>query len=172
MTVDASQLLRQLEPAVRPGAAPARLGKPQTTLENQSFNELLSLASKGSIESGRQVNCDCDVNEPLDSEQIDRLSAAADRAEATGSQKVLMLMDGRGFVMDIALRTVEAELSVEQQASIFKNIDTAVYVPAEGEQPQSILGPPGNRIAPPGVLQQLEQTQQPPHPQQPSQKIA
>jgi len=127
------------------------------------------LASKGSLESGRQVNCLCDVKEPLDSEQIDRLSTAADRAEATGAQKVLMLMDGRGFVMDIAQRTVEAELSVEHQASIFKNIDTAVYVPADDEQPQSTLGPPGNRLAPPGILQQLEETQQP---SQPAQKIA
>lgn len=169
MTIDASQLLRQLEPAVRPGTAPARLGKGQATLENQSFNELLSLASKGSIASGRQVNCNCDVNEQLDNEQIDRLSAAADRAEATGAQKVLMLMDGRGFVMDISKRTVEAELSVEHQTSIFKNIDTAIYVPAEGEQPQSILGPPGNRIAPPGVLQQQEQLHKSP---QPAQKIA
>lgn len=168
MTIDASQLLRQLEPAVRPGTAPSRPGKGQATLENQSFNELLSLASKGSIHSGRQVNCNCDVNEPLESEQIDRLSAAADRAEATGAQKVLMLMDGRGFVMDISQRTIEAELSVEHQASIFKNIDTAIYVPADDEHPQSTLGPPGNRIAPPGVLHQLDQTQSTP---QPTQKI-
>ena len=165
MTVDASQLLRQLEPAVRPGTAPARLGKPQATLESQSFNELLSLASKGSVHSGRQVDCSCDVNEPLESDQIDRLSAAADRAEASGAQKALMLIDGRGFIMNVAQRSIEAELSVEHQTSIFKNVDTAIYVPAEGETPQSILGPPGNRIAPPGVLQQLQQTQ-------PSPKIA
>src|SRR5436853_1681759 len=111
MPLNSAQLLKQLEPAVRPAIAPPGGVRPNAALESQSFDHLLSLASKGAIRSGRQIDVQCEVVPPLAASQLERLAAAADQAQASGAKHALMLIDGRGFVLDVHNRTLTAELS-------------------------------------------------------------
>src|SRR5687768_1214603 len=101
MVLSAAQLLRNLEPAIRPGGA-GTLTPPPTRgtapLESQSFEQLLALAKSGGMASGRPVEFEFEVQPPLEAAQIDRLAQAADQAEAAGAKTALMLIDGRAFV--------------------------------------------------------------------------
>ncbi len=153
MTVDSAHLLRRLEPAVRPAyATPPPPQHPQPPLEGQSFDELLALAQQGSVRSGRAVHWGggADPASPIDEQQLTRLSAAADVAEAAGARRALMLIDGRGVVLDVANRTLVAELADDDAARAVK-VDAAVNVPDPDHDSE---GPPATPPSP-GLTRQL-----------------
>ena len=159
MAADSAYLLRRLEPAVRPAfATPPPPQRPQPPLEGQSFDELLALTQQGSVRSGRAVRWGgggggggaADPASPIDEQQLARLSAAADVAEAAGARRALMLIDGRGVVLDVANRTLVAELSDDGAARAVK-VDAAVNVPDPDHDSE---GPPATPPSP-GLMRQL-----------------
>jgi hypothetical protein len=155
MTVDPNILLKQLEPAVGPAYARASSARPSTPLEQQPFEELLALAGQGRIESGRTVNTDFAAAEPFTGDELSRLAAAADVAEAAGATRALLLMNGRGLVLDVPTRSLSGELSADASSRVV-GLDTAVYVADPGEETAAVpLGPPGG-VAPPAVGKQLD----------------
>ena len=150
---DPTLLLKQLEPAVRPAYMGPPASRPTAPLEQQPFDELLASAKAGRLASGRAVST-ADVGEPISPEQLQRLSIAADRAESSGAQRAVLLLDGRALMLDVPTRTISAELSA---LSAMEKIDTAVYVPTESEQTDTRpLGPPSG-VAPRGVALQIDQ---------------
>ena len=153
--IDPTFLLKQLEPAVRPaylGTPPLR---PTAPLEQQPFDELLASAKAGRLASGRDVSAAYE-GEPITTEQFQRLAIAADRAESSGAQRAVLLIDGRALMLDVATRTISSELNA---SSAMEKIDTAIYVPTESEQTNTRpVGPPSG-IAPRGVALQIEQAQ-------------
>ncbi len=157
MTSDSLQLLKQLEPIVRPayagGSAP-----PTGALENQPFDELLARARQGQVASGRTVTADRAGE--LSGEQVARLSSAADLAEASGAQRALLLMDGRGLLLDVASRVISAELSADDTSRL-ANLDAAVYVPGDDDASSPALLAPPSGVAPPGVGRQLDAAMRP-----------
>ena len=159
MTLDPAQLLRQLEPVVRPSFTPSVPAPARPGLADQSFDELLALASGGSIESGRQVQLAFEPNGALDDQQITRLSAAADLAEASGATRAMMLIDGRGLVLDVEQRTLTAELAAGAGSRFVDGLDAAIYVSGADEQVPEPLGPPAARMAPPQVARQIASAQ-------------
>jgi hypothetical protein len=129
-------------------------------LETQSFDQLLSLASKGAVHSGRQIELAFEPLPPLESAQLERLAAAADQAQAAGAKRALMLIDGRGFVLDVASRTLIAELASDPAARLV-NIDAAVFVANDDESIfDEALGPPVHSLIPPAVLKQISSKNQ------------
>ena len=131
MVIDPIQLLRKLEPAVRPPGVPGAAGAGRAPFEAQSFDELLSIVSTGSLRSGRPVTVDPDAKiDTLDAAQLDRLANAADAAEASGSRRAVLLVDGRGLVLDVAARTLSAEVGPEP----IVGIDAAVYVAPDEDE--------------------------------------
>jgi hypothetical protein len=155
MTTDPNILLRQLEPAVRPAYAGAPSQRPAAPLEHQPFDELLAKAARGLVESGRTVSAGFAAAEPFTTEQVARLSAAADLAEAAGATRALLLMDGRGLVLDVPGRTLAGELSADA-ASQVTGLDAAVFVAGDSAASTAVpLSPPGG-IAPPAVGEQLD----------------
>ena len=159
MTIDSTQLLRQLEPVVRPGLSSTTVAPARPGLADQSFDELLALASRGAIQSGRQVQLTFEPNEALDDQQITRLSAAADLAQASGAKQAMALIDGRGFVLDVEQRTLTAELSASAGSRVIPELDAAIYVPSADEQETETLGPPAARMPPPAVARQIASAQ-------------
>lgn len=121
--MDAAQLLRRLTPAVNAGA---RAAVP-TLFESRGFEDLLAQALNGTVRSERDVRCACELQPPLDSSQLARLSAAADRAEAMGATRALMMIDGRGLEVDIAARAVMSELRAGDAGQLL-HIDAAMVV--------------------------------------------
>ena len=153
MTSDSAFLLKQLEPVVRPayaGGSPA----PAAPFDSRSFDELLALARQGRVESGRALSVSFDGAADLSDAQHTRLSAAADLAEASGAQRALLLLDGRGLVLEVATRTLSAELSGEASSRLV-NLEAAVYVAGADEDAAPAVGPPGG-VAPRGVAEQIE----------------
>ena len=140
MPIDPVQLLKQLEPAVRPVGSRAAAAPP-ALFEDRSFDDLLTLVSSGSISSGRPVRATVDLDPPLDDAQRDRLAAAADLAEASGAGRALMLIDGRGLVLDVADRSITAEHSAGAPAPVIR-LDAAVYVAGDESPPvRPVAGP-------------------------------
>ncbi|MHC4219388.1 MAG: hypothetical protein ACYSU7_13160 [Planctomycetota bacterium] len=155
MTIDPTILLKQLEPAVGPAYARTSSAGPATPLEQQPFDELLAQAQQGRIESGRTVMTQYAAAEPFTGEELTRLSAAADLAEASGAKRALLLMNGRGLVLDVATRSLSGELAADTSSRMV-GLDTAVYVAGEGEESAAVpLRPPGG-VAPPAVGKQLD----------------
>lgn len=159
MALQSAQLLKQLEPAVRPIAAPAQRGAPNPALESQSFEQLLASASRGRIQSGRQIEMACEPSPPLDASQLERLAAAADQAQAMGAKRALMLIDGRGFVLNVESRTVVAELSGRDQANV-SGIDAAIHVAASEDSQFHSAPLPGAGVKPAAVQRLLESMHQ------------
>ena len=154
MTIDATQLLKRLDPAVRPAYAAAPHAAGRAPIEHQSFEQLLALASRGGIVSGRQVDVACDLQPPLEASQLERLASAADQAEASGSKRALMYIDGRALVLDVASRTIEAELSSRSEGAAY-HVDTAVRVADSQNGPASTLKLPGSGVLPPSIARQF-----------------
>ncbi len=153
--IDPTFLLKQLEPAVRPAYLATPTSRPTAPLEQQPFDELLASSKAGRLASGRAVTT-AHVGEPMSPEQLQRLAVAADRAESSGAQRAVLLLDGRALVLDVPTRTVSAELSA---SAPMQKIDTALYVPTESEQTSTRpVGPPGG-VAPRGVALQIEQAE-------------
>jgi len=155
MTLNAAQLLKQLEPAVRPRVAPPSGTTSHAALETQSFEQLLSMASRGQVSSGRQIDTALELNPPLDPAQMERLASAADQAEAAGSKRALMMIDGRSVVLDVQSRTIVAELNADTTQPI-TGIDAAMYV---GSEDDALLDAqyrgPNNFVVASNVAQQL-----------------
>lgn len=125
MAIRPGQLLKRLEPPVRPVATGAvTAGRPP--FELMAFDEMLTLVSRGEIRSDRPVIIDGSIDMPIETSQLTRLASAADLAESEGAQRAVMLMDGRSLVMDVAARTVTRELS--GHAPFVRDIDAAVFV--------------------------------------------
>lgn len=157
MALKATDLLKRLEPAVRPVSPATPAMRAHGPLESQSFDQLLALANKGAVHSGRQIEMGFDAQPPLEPSQLERLAAAADMAEAAGAKRVTMLIDGRGFILDVPSRTLTAELAGGAAASVY-SVDAAVFVGSDDEPAESSLLPPGNGLLPHSVLKQLLST--------------
>lgn len=141
MVTDPIQLLRRLEPAVRPAGAPGA-GAPATTpFERRSFQELLTLVADGRVRSDRPVRIDFDTDDPPTAEQLERLAAGGDLAAAAGAETALMLIDGRALVMDVPARTLVGALEGADTPRLVE-IDAAVLVADDDASSSVPLGPP------------------------------
>lgn len=156
MALSAAQLLKGLEPAVRPiPIAPPHATSARATFESQSFGELLALAKSGGIDSSRDVQLGFDAQPPLEPAQLDRLAHAADQAEAAGAQQALMMIDGRSFVLDVESRTLTAEISQSTPVQAV-NIDTVLFVEnADSSHGAIALPPPSAGVMHPAIASKL-----------------
>jgi hypothetical protein len=142
MVIDPVQLLKRLNPAVRPAGAPQRDQRPGALFEQRSFGEMLTLVADGAVRSGREIALapQAELAEPLTDDQLKRLSGAADQAEAAGARSAVMLIDGRGLIVDVAERNVERELNEDSAADVI-TIDAAVYVSANSQRGGVLIDP-------------------------------
>ncbi len=147
-----SQLLRRLEPPVRPAYAGEGLTRRRLPLEENSFDELLALVSDGRVRSDREVTLDFESDHELTDEQMSRLAIAADVADESGAKRALMLIDGRGLVLEVSDRRLVTELTDDRESHLAQ-LDAAVYV----AEASGVLKLPGNGLIPPVVARQIEQ---------------
>jgi len=155
MTIDPRQLLRRLEPAVRPTGASAARGR--ASVADGDFSELFSLAQDGSIESAREPQlADGATLEPSTLAQVAR---ALDLAEARGSKRAVVVAEGRSFIADVASRKLE-RLETRDDF-LFEEVDAAIAI--RGEQATFATLPTGPRALPPReIAEQFESLSQQP----------
>ena len=149
MPTDPVNLLRKLEPPVRPAGAPRSGRAPNAPFEELGFNQMLSLVTDGQVSSGRPISVGSEamLREELDDAQHARLAAAADVAESAGAGRAVMLIDGRALVMDVAGRAVTGELAAGGSNTVI-DVDAAVTV-ADDTATALPLPPPPIKPEPP-----------------------
>ena len=142
MTLDPSTLLRQLGQTGRAGqAAPST---PATGVQAGEFTDLLQRARAGTLSSSKPVSVEGNGTLKLTDDQLNRLSLAADRAEAAGLRNVLVTIDDQRLVLDVQNRSVRA--AATPGSGVLEGIDgvvdlAGVLAPAAG---QPHIGPPSS----------------------------
>ena len=110
---------------------------------DRAFAMLLAKARGGELASGVQVSVDKSSGVSLTSEQLDRVSLAADKATAAGANNALVVVDGRWLEVDLQSRTVTGEIKPEAFEPV-TGYDAIVRAPAAsegGKAPASGAGP-------------------------------
>lgn len=134
---DSSQLLRMLDPSVRPTGTPAPRVQPKQPVDGASFDQLLERAATDPSSGGsRELKLSAHARQrlaergvELGDSQMQALAAAADRAEAKGANESLMLMDRLGLIVNIPNRTVKTVLPADRMRDgVVTNIDSTVIV--------------------------------------------
>lgn len=123
-----SDLLRLLSSQATPGVAPgpvAAPGQPGAI----DFAKLLDQAKTGHLSSGREVTIGKGAPVQLSDDQLKRISAAADLAEAQGATRALVMIDGQALKVDVAMREVTGAVDLAAQG-VLTGIDAVVQVPS------------------------------------------
>lgn len=150
MHPDGSQLLRQLEPAVRPGSLGPknRAGAVAQGGENRgSFDALLAqmMHSTGGRTTGRPVTVDsilaADIQVPQAVEAP--LAEAVDAAESAGARRALVLTPGAAYMVDVAARRIIGHLPAEPGRFDLERVDVAVSA-RDPESPPALTPPPAS----------------------------
>jgi hypothetical protein len=133
MSVDPAAMLRALGSGVRPAGVDAV--HPVRSADGPSFQQMLEDAASGGISSGLPVRVSRNVGVDLSPAQLSRLARAADRAEAAGVERAVVLIDGQALQMDVGLRTVTGKADLNA-TSVLTGVDAVVTVaPDAGELP-------------------------------------
>jgi len=125
------ELLRMLEPAVRPAGAPPLRTAPKPPVDQQSFDQLLADAAAAAPVkvSGHASKRLSEMGVELNASQMQAISEATDKAADKGANESLMLLDQLGLIVNIPNRTVVTALSEQRMADgVVTNIDSTVWV--------------------------------------------
>jgi flagellar operon protein len=125
-----AQLLKMLEPAVRPAGSPAPAVQPRRSVDGLSFDEMLRQA-----ESSQPIRISPHAQQTLDEMGIEMTSArmaslaeAVGRAAARGAGNALVVMDHAGMVVNVADRTLVTAVNEQRmQEQVITDIDAAVW---------------------------------------------
>ncbi len=128
-----------------PGNA-ARAASPQKFLQqlasSDTFQSILEKARAGEVTSGIRVSAPQGSGIALTQDQVTRLSAAADIAEAHGAGRAVFLIDGQALRMDVGTRTIIGPVDASQ-TGVLTDIDAIVNVaPTGAAQAASLIQPP------------------------------
>ena len=140
MTNDPASLLRALGSGIRPAGvdAPAKVSGAPQLLEGQTFQQLLEQASTGQVSSDLPRRGSRHAGVDLTPSQLNRLAAAADRAEAAGASRALVMIDGMVLQMDVGLRTITGKADTST-TRVLNGVDAVVTVAPEiGDLPGQV----------------------------------
>ena len=157
MRTDALQLLRRLEPVVRPTSVQSSVNA-RASIDRAGFDDLLARAEQGEFESGRPID-DGILEEPLEESIRDRVGRIADAAEAAGHERILVIAEDRPILIGVSNRRVDGELGrptgTGEPDENLRPIDAAVrLIPADHEPTISISGPSA-RTMPPAIAEAI-----------------
>ncbi|MCG3124348.1 MAG: hypothetical protein GIKADHBN_02811 [Phycisphaerales bacterium] len=133
MTGSAVDLLRTLGGSggatkVRPDTAPPAPSADQLA-RSGTFAELLAAARSGDIASNVPITVLPTAGVELSPDQLQRLSVAADMAQAAGSTHALVQIDGMNLLMDVGARSITGSVKLVP-GEVVTGIDSMIQVPA------------------------------------------
>lgn len=127
--IHSTDLLRQLAGGIRPdGASPAA---PRAPFDARSFEQLLAGVRVGGERTDRPLTIARGVQEPLSPAELDALAAATDAAEASGSQRLLAVIDQKAVTIDVLDRTIES-VTADTGTRLVQDVDSVVFLPGAG----------------------------------------
>jgi hypothetical protein len=144
MSNDSVQLLKQLGFAGRSSPLKSTGACSDCgSIESASFAELLDQVKSGKLGSQRTVEPAADENIQLSNDEQIRLSAAADKAEASGIRSALVLLEGKRLVLDVGSRQVRH--AEESSQGITSGVDGVIDLTSKGSSNvvNTIFGPVG-----------------------------
>ncbi|MGE3106844.1 MAG: hypothetical protein AB7G11_05065 [Phycisphaerales bacterium] len=124
MTSESSQLLKMLGSGVRAG--PCSTTPAPANIDSAPFAELLKQAESGDLATHRRVCVESSAGIELTEAQSLALSAAADRAEAAGIRKALVMLDDQAFVLDVSTRSITGKAQFNQ--GVLSGIDGVMKI--------------------------------------------
>ncbi len=89
------------------------------------FADMLAKARAGEYTTNLPVSVGDGAGLTLSPAQLDRLAVAADRAEAQGANRAVVLLDGRAFTLDVATRTITGSFD-PTQANTLSGFDALI----------------------------------------------
>lgn len=141
---NAPELLKSLGGIRAPGLGGASRAGNTGGSGGIDFAKLLSEARAGGVSSGLAVTAGKSLE--LSASQLERLAVLADRAEAQGAERALVLMDGQAYALDVGTRTITGKVDLKT-SGVMTEFD-AVLVSSEGGAEQgTVLSPPGGAVA-------------------------
>jgi hypothetical protein len=147
MHADGAQLLRQLEPAVRPGSlAPTdRSGAASRGATGlPSFDALLAqmMHAPARGATGRPVVVDSTLaaNVQLPQSLESPVAEAVDAAESAGARRAIVLTPGHAYTVDVEARRIIGTLPAEPGQLDLERVDVAVS--ARDPETEAALAPP------------------------------
>ncbi|MEM0983810.1 MAG: hypothetical protein AAGI17_07665 [Planctomycetota bacterium] len=153
--IDPLSLLGALGSTVRLGGS----SKPEQSIETLGFDELLSKARSGKIDPSLPVSVDPALGVEFSQDQLTKLAAAVDKAQASGAERAAVLIDGDAFELDVAKRQIIGRLK-DAAGGLSVGIDALIQIDgsARGEardaQPLPFRAP-GLGIANPSLIDAL-----------------
>ena len=166
MNIDPRQLLRRLEPAVRPAGIVSAEGR--ASVATADFDDLLARAADGEFASGRSID-QAGLEAPVEDRFAERLAGIADAAEAAGYERVLVIAEDRPLLLEVAERRIDGELPADDaSATPLLPIDAAVRLGGDAEAaPTTATGPVATSL-PTGIVEALEHASTGPESESPS----
>lgn len=135
MTLDGTRLLRSLSSGIKPAGDTSPITGP---IDSARFSSLLD-GVRNTV-TNRPVRDDSMTDSPLNTEQIQRLGAAMDQAEASGVSRAIASIDDRFFITDIRDRIIEEEIHqpfTDASPEIIQSIDAAIITPQQEDESQT-----------------------------------
>ncbi|MSR41128.1 MAG: hypothetical protein EXS10_04415 [Phycisphaerales bacterium] len=120
MSIDPRQLLRRLEPAVRPTGS-GKSSVVRASMADGAFDALLELARDGEVQSHRFVDARGALD--LSNIELEEIANALDQAESRGFKRALIVTHDGPYVADVQTRSIERPLGAALEA-----IDCAIRV--------------------------------------------
>lgn len=155
----AASLLGALGSMFRPSAQAAATATP--TGQSGDFTDALARAEAGTLASNAPIQIAKGLDLKLSQSQLSRLSGVADRAEAMGAARAIVLIDGRALTLDVGTRTITGTADMNS-TQVHSDADAVITVAPEGATaPTAPLGPPSAgaaALANPSLLQLIPPT--------------
>lgn len=158
MSPVSNELLRSLGGIPRVGVAAASSAADDKASRGVvEFEKLLQQAKNGEARSGLPVRLGSGVEVKLSADQLARLSEAADRAEARGAARALVLIDGMALTLDVGGRTITGTLDPNDPGATTE-VDAVVVAPSTKPKETSLKPPSRGTIANPSLARAFDST--------------
>lgn len=116
-----------------------------TGVEQAAFADLLERAKAGELSSGRPIEIDDDAGVTLSDAEMAMLTVAADKAEAAGIRRAVVMTGGQAVILDVGSRTVVGK--AESEDGVISGIDGVIRLGADGAtEVDTMLRPPSGFI--------------------------
>lgn len=155
MSTEATELLRMLGGGAAGVGAASKIRGVTTQggsagsagVENADFAELLQQAQSGTLSSGVQVSVGKDAGVSLSDTDLAMLTLAADKAEAAGIRRAVVLTGDQALIMDVQTRTIVGKADMKD--GVLSGIDGVIRVGAggAGAEVEKTVPPPSGFIA-------------------------
>lgn len=126
MTNSAINLLRGLASGILPGGVESarKNGNTVGDVGSGSFSQLFNSISKSG--SGLPVSVASGAGLELSAEQLSRIALAADKAQAQGANRALVMIDGQALQLDVGVRQITGKVDLNS-TDVLSGVDTVVW---------------------------------------------